>query len=51
MKKAAAMMKQVWGIGKRRYGKDWGRRLWMFDRLRRLWVMEWKYGGGKREIV
>lgn len=26
-KKAAAIMGQVWGIGKRRFGKDWGRRL------------------------
>jgi len=27
VKKAAAIMGQVWGIGKRRFGKDWGRRL------------------------
>src|SRR5436190_13640875 len=26
-------MGQVWGIGKRRFGKDWGRRLWLFDKL------------------
>lgn len=25
--KMAAVMGQVWGIGKRRFGKDWGRRL------------------------
>jgi len=38
-KKAAAIMGQVWGIGKRRFGRDWGRRLWLFDRL--VWtVME-----------
>lgn len=23
-------MRQVWGIGKRRFGKDWGKRLWIF---------------------
>lgn len=26
-------MGQVWGIGKRIFGKDWGRRLWLFDKL------------------
>lgn len=30
-------MGQVWGIGKRRFGKDWGKRMWMFDRL--VWTM------------
>jgi len=40
IKRAAMVMGQVWGIGKRRYGKDWGRRLWLFDRL--VWtVMEY----------
>jgi len=46
--KAAAIMGQVWGIGKRRFGKDWSRRLWLFDRL--VWtvmgygveIWEWK---------
>lgn len=37
IKKAAAVMGQVWGIGKRRYGKDWGKRLWLFDRL--VWTV------------
>lgn len=32
VRKAAAMMGQVWGIGMRCKG-DWGRRLWLFDRL------------------
>lgn len=27
IRKAAAVMGQVWGIGKRRFGKDWGKRL------------------------
>lgn len=31
--KKAAAMEQVWGIGKRRFGKDWGKRLWLFDRV------------------
>lgn len=33
VKRAAAIMEQVWGIGKRRFRDDWGRRLWLFDRL------------------
>ncbi|XP_076301434.1 uncharacterized protein LOC143219315 [Lasioglossum baleicum] len=33
LRKGAAVMGQVWGIGKRRFGKDWGRRLWLFDKL------------------
>lgn len=33
VRKAAAMMKQEWEIEKRRFRKDWGRRLWLFDRL------------------
>ncbi|XP_024875959.1 trichohyalin-like, partial [Temnothorax curvispinosus] len=37
IKKAAAVMGKVWGIGKRRFGKDWGKRLWLFDRL--VWTV------------
>lgn len=33
VRKAAAVMEQEWGIEKRRFRKDWGRRLWLFDRL------------------
>jgi len=47
--KAAVIMGQVWGIGKRRFGKDWKRRMWMFDRL--VWTVV-GYGveiWGKRE--
>lgn len=29
---AAVIMGQVWGVGKRRFGRDWGRRVWLFDR-------------------
>ncbi|KYN10380.1 hypothetical protein ALC57_17568 [Trachymyrmex cornetzi] len=34
--KAAAVMGHVWGIGKRRFGKDWKKRVW-FDML--IWAM------------
>jgi len=37
IKKAAAVMGQVWGIGKRRFGRDIGRRLWLFDKL--IWTV------------
>jgi len=37
VRKAAAIMGRVWGIGKRRFGRDWGRRLWLFDRL--VWTV------------
>jgi len=33
VKKAAMVMGEVWGIGKRRFGRDWNRRIWLFDRL------------------
>lgn len=35
--KAAMVMGQVWGIGKRRFGKDWKRRVWLFDKL--VWTV------------
>ena len=31
IKKVAGIMKQIWGIGKRRFKKDWKRRMWLFD--------------------
>lgn len=59
MRKAAAIMGQVWGLGKRRFGKDWERRLWLYDRL--IWTvlrsknlgMEGKGGSGEdgREVL
>jgi len=33
VKKAMAVMAQVWGIGKRRFGRDWRRRVKLFDWL------------------
>lgn len=37
IRKAVAIMGQVWGIGKRKFGKDWGRRLRLFDKL--VWTV------------
>jgi len=37
VKKGAVVMKEVWGIGKRKFGKDWARRMWLFDRL--VWTV------------
>jgi len=36
-KKAAAILGQVWGIGKKKFGRYQGRRLWLFDRL--VWTV------------
>ncbi|KYN50622.1 hypothetical protein ALC57_15112 [Trachymyrmex cornetzi] len=33
IERAMAIMGQVWGIGKRRFGRDWKRRMWLFDKL------------------
>lgn len=50
IRRAAVVMGQVWGIGKRRFRKDWGRRIWLFDRL--IWTVL-SYGeevwGGRKE--
>jgi len=35
--KAAAILGQVWGIGKRRFGRDWKRRVGLFDTL--IWTV------------
>ena len=37
MRKGAVAMRQVWGIGKRKFAKDWDRRIWLFDRL--VWAV------------
>lgn len=37
VKKAATIMGQVWGIGKRRFRRDWGRKVWLFDKL--VWTI------------
>ena len=33
IKKAAGIVKQIWGTGKRRFKKNWKRRMWLFDTL------------------
>lgn len=37
VRKARVVMRQIWGIGKRRFGKDWKKRLWLWDRL--VWAV------------
>lgn len=49
LRKRAAIMGKVWGIGKRRFKGDWGRLCWLFDML--VWPVigyGWKYGDGRR---
>lgn len=29
----AAVMREVWGLGKRLWGKDWEKRIWLHDTL------------------
>lgn len=36
-KRAMAVMGQVWRIGKRRFRRNWARRLWICDRL--VWTV------------
>lgn len=33
VKRGAAVLGQIWGIGKRRFGNDWGKRVWLYDSL------------------
>lgn len=33
VRKGAAILEQVWGVGKRKFGRDWGRKIWLFDNL------------------
>ncbi|CAD6216275.1 GSCOCG00011331001-RA-CDS, partial [Cotesia congregata] len=33
VEKGARILGQIWGIGKRKFGNDWARRVWLFDRL------------------
>ncbi|KAL6418089.1 hypothetical protein ACFW04_012823 [Cataglyphis niger] len=37
IKEGSAVMGQVWGIGKRKFKNDWGRRLWLFNKL--VWTV------------
>lgn len=51
-----ATIGQVWGIGKRRVGRDWGRRIWLFDSLvwmvisYRVEIWRWKERSGMEKI-
>jgi len=36
-RKTAMIMEEIWGIGKKRFGKDWSRRILLFDKL--IWTM------------
>lgn len=36
-RKEAKILRQVWGIGKRNFGKDWSRRICLFDKL--VWLV------------
>jgi len=38
---------QIWGIGKRRFRRDWRRRIWLFDTL--VWTVSYGMEVGKRE--
>lgn len=50
IKRAAVIMREVWGIGKRKFGKDLCRRLWLFDRNNMDGIeLEWKYGEKGKE--
>jgi len=48
-KKAAIIMREVWGIGKRLWGKDWKRRICYTIRwYGQCWGMERRYGIGRK---
>jgi len=51
VKKAMGVMRQVWGIGKRRFGGDWERRMKIFEWLVRSVVASGRrYGDGGNGI-
>ena len=37
IREVGIVMKGVWGIGKRKRGKDWSRKMWLFDTL--VWTV------------
>ena len=37
VRRGMTVMGQVWGIGKRKFGGDWGKRIWLFDAL--VWTV------------
>ena len=36
-RKAVMILEEVWEIEKRRFGKGWSRRIWLFDKL--IWTV------------
>lgn len=54
VRKEAAVLGQVWGIGKRKFGGDWGKRVWLLYGNRLVWLIigygveiwGWKERGG-----
>ncbi|CAD6227173.1 GSCOCG00011943001-RA-CDS, partial [Cotesia congregata] len=56
MAKGARILGQVWSIGKRKFGDDWARRIWLFDRLvwsvmcYRVEIWGWKRRGEMESI-
>ncbi|XP_076678949.1 uncharacterized protein LOC143374584 [Andrena cerasifolii] len=50
VKKVRVVMRQVGGIGKMKFGKDWSRSMWLFDALVwMVWGMEPRSGGERKE--
>lgn len=33
VRKAGTVIRQIWGIGKRRFARDWEKRIWLCERL------------------
>lgn len=33
VRKGAAILGQVWGLGKRKFRREWAKRIWLFDKL------------------
>lgn len=56
IKRGMMIMRQVWGIGKRKFGGEWGKRIWLFDAL--VWtvlaygveIWEWREREGIERI-
>jgi len=50
--KAATVMGQIWGIGKKKFGSNWKRRIWLYDTL--VWTVGYGvevWGWKERESI
>lgn len=47
MKRRIALLEHVWGIGKRKFGKEWEKRIWLFD----MDMMSYRNMGMEREEI